>query len=229
VPVPFLVPLPPESRTPLRVLVADDHAIVRHGLRCLLREGGFEVVGEAKNGAEAASLTRALQPDVLLLDLLMPTYSGMDALELLSTLDSRTRILLLTASAAPSEIATALRLGAHGLLLKECGAETLFEAIRAVHDGHLWLQWDDVVDAVLAGPKSVATLAAQEPERQSRLNQRELEIVGLVASGRSNKEIAATYSMHESAVKHQLRSIFAKTGVSSRLELTLFAVHRRIA
>ena len=218
-----------EVPPPIRVLIADDHALVRHGLRRLLREGGFEVAGEAKDGAEAARLTQELEPDVLLLDVAMPETSGFDALRLLSKSASRTRILLLTAGLVRSEVPVALKLGARGVVLKDADAEVLFQAVRAVHDGQLWVR-REVIDDLLAGPSVTANgRSAPKGENKFGLTKRELELVGLVASGRSNKEIASLCSLREDTVKHHLSSIFDKTGVSSRLELALFALNNRIA
>ena len=213
---------------PIRVVIADDHALVRHGLRRLLQEGGFEVTGEARNGAEAARLTQQLQPDVLLLDVAMPESTGFDTLRLLAKSASRTRILLLTAGLVRSEIPVALKLGARGVLLKDADADLLFQAIRAVHDGQLWVR-REIIDDLLAVPSAGNGRALPTAENKFGLTKRELELVGLVASGRSNKEIASLCSLREDTVKHHLSSIFDKTGVSSRLELALFAINNRIA
>lgn len=219
-----------EASPPIRILIADDHALVRHGLRRLLREGGFEVTGEAKDGAEAARLTEELQPDVLLLDVAMPEFSGFDALRALAKSASKTRILLLTAGMVRSEIPVALKLGARGVLLKDADADVLFQAIRAVHDGQLWVR-REIIDDLLSvgGGVSSNGRSMSKADNKFGLTKRELELVGLVASGRSNKEIASLCSLREDTVKHHLSSIFDKTGVSSRLELALFALNNRIA
>jgi DNA-binding NarL/FixJ family response regulator len=165
---------------------------------------------------------------VLLLDLAMPETTGFDALRLLSKTGTQTRILLLTAGVVRSEIPAALKLGARGVLLKDADADVLFQAIRAVYDGQLWVR-REVIDDLLAGPPAGGNgRSASKGENKFGLTKRELELVGLVASGRSNKEIAALCSLREDTVKHHLSSIFDKTGVSSRLELALFAINNRI-
>ena len=221
------------SRAPVRVLLADDHGLVRDGLRWLLGEGGFEVAGAACIGTEAARLAEQLQPDVLLLDLSMPESSGFDALRMLAKSRSRTRVLVLTASLAQTDIQQALKLGAHGVLAKDANPDVLYQAVRAVHEGQLWVT-PDIVDSLLDGaltssPPGRTPSTKRNGHNKYGLNRRELELVGLVAAGQSNKEIAAVCSLRENTVKHYLRRIFDKCGVSSRLELALFAVNNGLA
>ena len=159
----------------------------------------------------------------------MPESTGFDTLRTLARARSRTRVLVLTAGLLQSEIPVALKLGAHGVLLKDADAEVLYEAIQTVHDGRMWVS-PEVIDDLLAAPMTSAKserALMKNTHRHNRfgLNRRELELVTLVASGQSNKEIATACALQENTVKHYLRRIFAKCGVTSRLELALFAVN----
>jgi two-component system, NarL family, nitrate/nitrite response regulator NarL len=213
---------------PIRVLLADDHAIFRQSLRLFLRtEPDLTVVGEAQNASDAVRLVRELDPDVLVLDVAIPVMSGFEVLRQLSESATRVRVILLS-SALRSEVPRALKLGARGVVAKESTVEVLLTAIRAVAAGEYWLGRDVIgglVEALL-GPKG-------EPSRNAekvpfRLTKRELELVALVVSGYSNKEIAEQCSLQVNTVKHHLSNIFDKTGASSRLELALFALYNKL-
>jgi DNA-binding NarL/FixJ family response regulator len=222
-----------QIHAPVRVLLADDHTLVRDGLSRLLREGGFDVIGEARDGAEAARLTSELKPDVLLLDIVMPTASGFDTLRTLAASRSRTRVLVLTAGMLQAEVPEALKLGAHGVLLKDAEADVLYQAVQAVHDGLMWVT-PDVIDDLLAPPLASPSIGRAQGTKSNKsnhygLNRRELQLVSLVASGQSNKEIASACALRENTVKQYLRRIFDKCGVSSRLELALFAVNNGLS
>lgn len=210
--------------TPIRVLIADDHPIFRMGLRRLLdTEPDFEVVGEASDGRQALALTRSLQPDLLLLDLAMPEANGLDVLRELDVEGQRLRTVLLTASLEQSDTLLALRLGAAGVLLKTAATDLLFKCMRSVMAGEYWFGRDALRSAVDA----FLRLQAPQPELRPKpfgLTARELEVVALVATGASNKDIASALSLSEETVKHHLSKIFDKTGQSSRVELALFAV-----
>jgi two-component system, NarL family, nitrate/nitrite response regulator NarL len=212
----------------IRIVIADDHRILRAGLRSLLQaEPGFTVVGEAGDGEEAVRLARSLQPDVLLLDLAMPGVSGMEALAELATAPSPVRTLLLTAAIEKPEIVKALQLGASGVVLKASAAELLFKSIRAVMAGQHWIGRESVADLVQA-LRSCASPPEKASPRRFGLTPRELQITGAVVAGYRNKEIAEKFSLSEDTVKHHLSNIFDKVGASNRLELALFAVHHRL-
>jgi two-component system, NarL family, nitrate/nitrite response regulator NarL len=210
----------------VRVLIADDHPIYRIGLRRLLEaDQGFAVLAEATDGREAIDLTRAHRPDVLLLDVAMPTVSGLDALLALGNECSRTRIVLLTAAIEPQDALRALRLGASGVLLKTSAADQIFKCIRTVVAGHYWIGGDafqSLVESLAKGPSAVATDTAP---RLFGLTTRELEVITLVSTGASNRDIARQLGLSEETVKHHLSKIFDKTGQSTRVELALFATH----
>jgi len=211
---------------PVRILLADDHPIFRDGLRRLLEaEPGFRVVGEASNGAEAVAMARKLKPDLLLLDLAMPNHPGLEAVRELGSSDTPTRILLLTAAVEKEQIVEALQLGARGVVLKESATQLLLNSIRAVMAGHYWVGRETISNLV----QYLRGLLAPPPmpkQKKFGLTPRELEIVSAVVAGYTNKDIAAHYKISEDTVKHHLSNIFDKLGVSTRLELALFAVHQ---
>lgn len=199
----------------IRIIIADDHAIFRDGLRRLLAsEKDFAVVGEAADGEQAISLTRQLKPDILLLDLAMPRKPGMETLRELAELKLPVHVILLTAAIHPFEVSCALQLGARGVVLKASPPELLLKSIRAVSEGQHW-----VASEVLSDWARIA----EEPTGAAALTSREMEIVSAIRSGSSNREIAQKLSISEETVKRHLSNIFAKLGVSSRLELALLA------
>lgn len=222
-----------DQAAPIRILIADDHLIFRAGLRRLLEtEPGFVVVGEATEGEETVRRVRELKPDILLLDLAMPGVPGLEALRRLDESAAPVRTILLTAAIENEEVVKALQLGARGVVMKESAIEVLFRSIRCVRAGEYWVGRERVSDLVkklrAAGPPAAG--AASEGRRKAfGLTPRELEVTATIAAGYSNKEIAKKFAICEDTVKHHLSNIFDKTGVSSRLELALFAVHHQLA
>lgn len=199
---------------PIRILIADDHLIIRQGLRLILEtEDGFELVGEAANGAEALKLCAELKPDVVLMDLRMPEMDGLTAIERLSQVQPEVAVVILTTFNEDELIVRGLRAGAKGYLLKDTGRETLFETIRAAARG-----------TALLKPEVMARLLARVEERRAPaavvagvdLSERELEVLRAVAQGERSKEIAARLYISERTVKAHLASIYNKFGVDSR-------------
>jgi two-component system, NarL family, nitrate/nitrite response regulator NarL len=215
--------------TPARILIADDHPIFRDGLRRLLEsERDFRVVGEACDGVEAVDLARKLKPEILLLDLAMPRRAGLEALRELSTDATAVRVILLTAAAEKEQIVEALQLGARGVVLKDSATQILLKSIRAVMSGEYWVGRESVSNLVQYLRSLIGSSTVASRQKRYGLTPRELEIISAVVAGYANKEIAEHFKISEDTVKHHLSNIFDKLGVSTRLELALFAVNQSL-
>lgn len=216
---------------PIRIVIADDHPIFRDGLRRLLEtEPGLKVVGEACDGAEAVKLACQLRPDILLLDLAMPRMPGLDALREISGSQgpSTVRVILLTAAAEKHQIVEALQLGARGVVLKDSATQLLLKSIHTVMSGEYWVGRESVSNLVQYLRSLVQSSGEDARQKKFGLTPRELEIVSAVVAGYSNREIAEYFKISEDTVKHHLSNIFDKLGVSTRLELALFAVNQAL-
>ncbi len=206
-----------ESGKQIRVLVADDHPLVRSGLALMLRyEPDMEVVAEAATGVEAVALYRLHRPDVTLMDLRMPEMGGVDAITVIRRESPRARIIILTTYDGEEDIYTGLRAGAHAYLLKDTPYNELLDTIRRVNDGQKFFSRE--VGARLAD-------RAVLPE----LTERELEVVRRMAQGMSNQEISASLSIAEGTVKFHVNHILNKMGVNDRTQAVLAALKRGIA
>ena len=212
----------------IRIVLADDHPVVRIGVRNMLSSNpGFEVVGEAADGDEAITQTLELEPDILLLDLLMPRLPGLEAMRAIMTKSPRVKIVLLTSTISSQQIIEALQIGARGIVIKDALSDHLQTAVRTVVAGDYWIGGKRVVNLVSA----LHTLMQQAavPQRKTYgLTPRELEVVGCIVEGCSNRDIAKQFSLSEETVKRHLSNIFDKTGVSTRLELALFAIAHQL-
>lgn len=214
---------------PIRIVIADDHPIFRDGLRRLLEsESDLKVIGEASDGLEAVKLARQLKPDILLLDLAMPRQPGLEALRELSSgpVSNPVRVILLTAAAEKKQIVEALQLGARGVVLKDSATQLLLKSIHTVMAGEYWVGRESVSNLVQYLRNLVQSSEGDARQKKFGLTPRELEIVSAVVAGYSNKEIAEYFKISEDTVKHHLSNIFDKLGVSTRLELALFAVNQ---
>ena len=219
-----------KRKTTVRILLADDHPIVRDGLKKLLQlEDDFEVVGEAGDGREVLDKVQELDPDVLLLDLRMPNLDGLSALQALQQSNKRTRVIILTASEDKNEFVQAMKLGCSGIVLKQTAPDLIVKSIRKVHAGEIWLD-SHTTAAVMrqfsTGLESSNSSGSGKSRERSPLSAREREIVALVAQGYKNKEMAEKMFISEQTVKNHLHNIFDKLGVSDRLELALYAIHK---
>src|SRR5436190_11309561 len=210
----------PTETSPIRILIAVDHAIFRDGLRRLLAtQEDFQVIGEASDGKEAFTLATELKPDVLLLDLAMPRVPGMEVLRELAHQETAVRTILLTAAIQPFAVTSALQLGARGIVLKASPPELLLKSIRAVHEGQFW---------VGSEPVSTWAKAGQPTNTGFGLTSREVEIIAAIKEGSSNRDIAGKLAISEETVKRHLSNIYGKLGVSSRLELAVLASEQHL-
>ncbi|MEV4390482.1 response regulator transcription factor [Nonomuraea sp. NPDC049607] len=207
----------------IRVLIADDHPVVRQGLRTFLDlQDDITVVGEAADGAQAVELAGELAPDVLLLDLKMPVLDGLGALERLT--GSATRVVVLTSVSDRSDVGPAMRAGASGFLYKDVDPSALVQAVRAVHNGQVLLA-PEAAEAMLSAPVA-ASAAAPGP---APLTEREREVLALIAAGRSNREIARSLAVAEKTVKTHVSNVLMKLGVQDRTQAALYAVRHGLA
>ncbi|GAA1910127.1 response regulator [Streptantibioticus ferralitis] len=202
---------------PLRLLIADDHPVVRDGLRGMFDgDPGFEVVAEAGDGAEAVTLAERLSPDVVLMDLRMPRLDGVAAIRAMAERGLPARVLVLTTYDTDSDVLPAVKAGATGYLLKDTAREELVRAVRAAARG----------ESVLSPAVATRVLGqVRTPEREP-LSPREVEVLGLVAAGSTNRETAARLFISEATVKTHLLHIYAKLGVKDRAAAVAAAYER---
>ena len=206
---------------PIRILIADDHPVVRDGLAAMLgTQPDFEVVATAANGQEAVRLAAELKPDLVLLDLAMPELDGVEALARLRAASPAVRALVFTAFDTDERILSALRAGAQGYLLKGAPRDELFRAIRVVSQGGSLLQ------PVVASKLLQRMANPVEPDGAAALTSREVEVLRLLAQGRANKEIAAELVISERTVKFHVSAILSKLGAGNRTEAVRLAVQR---
>jgi len=200
----------------VRVLITDDHGVVRQGLRMFLSlEPDFEVVGEARNGQEALQMARELRPDVVLMDLLMPVMDGVEATEAIRKELPEVEVVALTSVLEDVSVTGAVRAGAIGYLLKDTDSDELGRAIKAAAEGRVHL-----------APQAAARLMheVRTPESPEALTERESEVLRLLALGKANKQIASELFIEEKTVKAHVSSILRKLGVQSRTQAALYAV-----
>jgi two-component system, NarL family, nitrate/nitrite response regulator NarL len=212
------------TKKAIRIAIVDDQAIFRDGLKALLSgEPEFQVVGEASNGEQIENLIKSLKPDILLIELPMPS----NVMRKLAKSAAQVRTIIMNGALNAEEITQAFKAGVRGVLPKQTAASMLFKCIRTVMAGQYWI-----------GQQSAATLSqtikqckncgVQSPKKNFGLTPREIEIVRAVASGHSNSEIAGKLSISEQTVKHHITNIFDKLGVYNRLELSLFVFNHSL-
>lgn len=204
----------------IRILLVDDHTLFRSGISALLAtQDDIDVVGEAGEGSEALKLVQTLQPDIMLLDLNMPGLSGLEVLKLTLEDNPQQAVIMLTLSEESSDLLRALQLGAKGYLLKNSDVDYLVNALRLVAQGGTAIH-PDMAGCLVAGLRQ---LKKEEVEEKEQLTPREKEVLQLVATGQSNKEIARSLDIGESTVKFHIQSILRKLNLSSRVQAAVYA------
>jgi two-component system, NarL family, response regulator LiaR len=204
----------------IRVLIADDHAILREGLRTLINtEPGMEIAGEAADGVEVIEKARDLQPDVIIMDLLMPRKDGIEAINAIMSENSKAKILVLTSFAEDDRVFPAIKAGALGYLLKDSLPHELLQAIRDVFQGESSLHPSIALKLIreLRQPSDL-------PPSRDPLSEREVSVLKLVAQGMTNHEIASRLNLSEWTVRTHVRNILEKLHLANRTQATLYAL-----
>jgi NarL family two-component system response regulator LiaR len=209
----------------IRVLIADDHAVVREGLRTLIgTEPGMTVIGEAGDGVEAVEMARAYQPDVILLDMVMPRKDGLEVIREIKGENSDARILILTSFSDDEKVFPAIKSGALGYLLKNASPRTLLSAIRDVHRG------EPSMSPAIASKLMLELQRKPElPPTEEPLTEREVEVLKLVAQGLTNQEIADNLVIGEGSVRTLMSNILSKLHLANRTQAALYALREGLA
>jgi DNA-binding NarL/FixJ family response regulator len=216
-----------DDTPPVRVLVVDDHALFRHGLVSVLRTAAdVEVVGEARDGLEAIELAATLEPDVVLMDVRMPTVNGIEAARRIRVAQPTVRVLMLTESEDEDDLFGALRAGATGYLLKEVAIDEIADAIRSVANGQALVS--PSMTTKLLSEFNAMSRRLEEEHDGRRLTDRELEVLRLIARGMSNKDIGTELVISENTVRNHVRNILEKLQVRSRVEAAMYAVREKL-
>ncbi|HSR33248.1 MAG TPA: response regulator transcription factor [Anaerolineae bacterium] len=213
------------ASNPIRVFIAEDHAIVRKGIHLLLNlEPGIEVVGEASNGREAVSGIESTRPDVILMDLVMPEMDGIEAIQQVKARQPEARILVLTSFATDDKVFPAIKAGALGYLLKDSEPRDVVDAIRQVYRGESSLH-----PRIARKLMQELSRPPEKPPTPDPLTEREMEVLCLVAQGKSNREIADDLTVTEGTVRVHVSSILSKLHLASRTQATLYALREGLA
>ena len=209
----------------IQVLVADDHAIVRKGIRALLAtEPDIEVVGEAENGQEAVAEVERLEPDVILMDLVMPEMDGIEAIRHIVARQPEARILVLTSFTGNGKVFPAIEAGALGYLLKDSGLEELVQGIRQVHRRE-----PSFHPAIARKLLQKLSFSSKRQPKSDALTEREIEVLQLVAQGKSNRKISDELTISETTVRGHVSNILTKLHLSSRTQAALYALREGLA
>ena len=213
---------------PIRIMIVDDHAVIRAGLRMLIEhDQTMKVVGMAANSSEAFERAATEEPDIIILDLVLGEEDGLNLIPGLREKSPRSRVLILTGVLNPDAHRAAIRKGAMGIVLKEHAADLLIKAIQKVHDGEVWI--DRSMMGMMIQELSRPTETDPETVKIGALTSREREVIVLVGEGLKNKQIAERLFISETTVTHHLSSVFSKLEVSDRLELIIYAFRYGLA
>jgi DNA-binding NarL/FixJ family response regulator len=216
---------------PIRVLIADDHALFRRGLEMVLQgEAGLDLVGQASDGAEAVQVAGEVVPDVVLMDIRMPKISGIEAARLMKEVAPSAKIVMLTISDEEEDLFEAIRAGASGYLLKDIPLDELADSVRSVHGGQSLIN-PSMAGKLLTEFATLARHAEGEPAKHApapKLTDREMEVLRLVARGMNNRDIAKELFISENTVKNHVRNILEKLQIHSRMEAVMIAVREKL-
>jgi len=216
------------SQAPIRIMIVDDHTVIRSGLRMLIEQDhGMSVVAMAGNRVEALERATAELPDIIILDLILGDDDGLSFLPELCKVSPNSRVLVLTGVRNPESHRMAIRRGAMGIVLKEHAAESLLKAISKVHAGEVWVE-RSMMGSLLKDLENPTPVDPEESKIKS-LTDREREVIGLVGEGLKNKQIGERLFISETTVTHHLSSVFSKLDVSDRLELLIYAFRHGLA
>ncbi|WP_158749750.1 response regulator transcription factor [Acidobacterium sp. S8] len=217
-----------DGKPRIRVLVADEHPVIRIGVENLLQlEPSFEYAGEAGTGEEAMARTLELDPHILLLGLSLPDLPALETMRAVISGSHSTKTILLTEAISQQIILEGLQLGARGIVMKAALMDHLAAAIRAVSGGRYWIE-DHPATSLVQALHDISRNPTPVPKSAPPLTPRELEVVGCVVRGGSNRDIAQQFNLSEETIKRHLSNIFEKTGVSTRLELALYAIEHQL-
>ncbi len=211
----------------MRVLLVDDHALVRNGIASLLTANNIEVVGEASDGLEALEKTRQLKPDIVIMDIRMPRYNGLEATRLIKAEMPQVKIVILTVSDDDEDLFEAIKSGAEGYLLKNIRAEEFLALLSGVVRGEAAIS-PLVATKIIEEFARQTTREAEPPPSRSELTERETDVLRLVTTGALNKEIAVTLGISENTVKYHLRNIMEKLHLKNRAQVAAYAVSKGI-
>ena len=210
----------------INVLLADDHSMVREGLKQLLElDGDIKIIGEAGTGDKCLELIQSIKPDVVLLDINMPVMNGLEVLEKLRSMGSKQKVLILTIHNEVEYLMRAVEIGASGYLLKDSDSSVLKEAIYAINNGETFI--DETLTPLLKEQRYLKELQREARSKDKLLSTREIEVLCALAEGLYNKEIASKLQISEKTVKNHVSNIFKKIGVSDRTQAAVYAIRHK--